>query len=96
MLITPEQRNAAREAWIRRFSGYFGDPIRLGEYRAGTLTFQELYDSANRHAQDMTIEAKRCDSAAFDDDEAPTPEPTPKTVVAMAGFARFCAEQVRH
>ncbi len=58
------QRTAAREAWIKRFQGYFGDPLRLSEYRAGTLTFRELYESALRHADDQVNEAGHYDPAA--------------------------------
>lgn len=65
---TTAQRNAAREAWIKRFAGYFGDPIRLGEYRAGTLTFEELYRNSIGHAEDMVNEAGRYDPAAWDHD----------------------------
>lgn len=60
------RRNAAREAWIKRFTGYFGDPLRLGEYRAGKLSFEELYKSAMRHVEDMVTEAGRYDPAAWD------------------------------
>ena len=67
--IDKAARNAAREAWIKRFTGYFGDPLRLSEYRAGTITFSELYDSANRHVDDMTTEAARCDYAALKDED---------------------------
>jgi len=51
------KRDAAREAWIKRFAGYFGDPLRLDEYRCGTITFRELYESSLRHADDMVNEA---------------------------------------
>jgi hypothetical protein len=55
----------AREAWIARYAGYFGDPIRLDEYRRGAITFTELYRHSKGHAEDMVTEATRCDYAAM-------------------------------
>lgn len=68
MKPTAQQRNAAREAWIKRFAGYFGDPIRLDEYRAGTITFEELHNHSIGHAEDMVTEARRYDPEAWDHD----------------------------
>jgi hypothetical protein len=63
------RRDAAREAWIKRFQGYFGDPLRLDEYRRGEIAFGALYDSALRHIGDMVNEAGRYAPEAdpFDD-----------------------------
>lgn len=63
------KRTQAREAWIKRYTGYFGEPFRLDEYRRGLLTFREFYTYMMNHADDMVNEAGHCDNEAFNDDE---------------------------
>lgn len=71
------RRDAAREAWIKRFTGYFGDPIRLSEYRAGKLSFGEFYNITINHAEDMVNEAGHYDPAADPSDHWPNGYPYP-------------------
>lgn len=62
-------RTEAREKWIKRYSGYFGEPFRLDEYRKGGLTFREFYMAMIDHAEDMVTEASHIDYAAFNDEQ---------------------------
>lgn len=64
-----DAKTKAREDWIKRFAGYFGDPIRLAEYRRGEITFNELHRHSIGHAEDMVTEASRCDYAAQRDED---------------------------
>jgi hypothetical protein len=58
-------RRAAREEWIKRYTAYFGEPMRLQDYRAKEISFGTLYRSAKKTAEDMVTEASRCDFEAF-------------------------------
>lgn len=60
-------RRTLRERWIRRYQGFFGDPPKLGQYRAKEITFGELYRSACKMAEDMATEARSIDAGAFSD-----------------------------
>lgn len=55
-----------REEWIRRYTGHFGEPSRLLEYRSGQLVFNELYRSAMKMAQNIVAEAGAIEESAFD------------------------------
>lgn len=66
---TKRAMHIAREAWIKRYAGYFGEPYRLDEYRRGDLTFREFYMAMIGHAEDMVTEAGRIEYEAFNDDE---------------------------
>jgi len=72
-------RTKAREAWIKRYTGYFGEPLMLPEYRRGQITFEELRSKARSTAEDMASEAMYCDPVAHDYDEPATPPPAPAT-----------------
>lgn len=54
-----KKRDIAREAWITRFTGYFGNPLRLDAYRRGEINFELLYRSSIRHVEDQLNEAGR-------------------------------------
>lgn len=61
---------AAREKWIKHWSGYFGEPPKLQDYRAGRVSFRELYDHSNSFAEDMATEGRIIDYAtAFSDEQ---------------------------
>lgn len=62
---TSNHRRKLREDWIRRFTGYFGEPASLGHYRAGEISFGQLYRSSMKMAENMVTEAERVDSGAF-------------------------------
>lgn len=69
------RRESAREAWISRFTGYFGEPLQLSEYRRGEITFGHLYTHSLRHADDMVNEAGRYAPEADPRDDWPTGYP---------------------
>lgn len=58
-------RRTLRERWLRRYQGYFGEPSALADYRAGTISFGELYSSTMKQAENMVTEAGHCDQGAF-------------------------------
>lgn len=57
---------AAREAWITRWTGYFGEPPKLDDYRQGLIGFRELYKHACKRVEDMATEAANCSQEAFE------------------------------
>jgi len=57
---------AAREAWIMRWTGYYGDPPKLEEYRNGEVSFLELYRNARSRAEDMATESSNISQEAFE------------------------------
>lgn len=59
--------NPEQERWIRRYCGHFGEPYNLEPFRAGSVTFRELYDTAMRQAENMLAEAQSVESVAFED-----------------------------
>lgn len=70
-----KKRDIAREAWITRFSGYFGNPLRLDDYRRGEINFESLYRSSIRHVEEQVIEAGRYAPEADPCDDWPTGYP---------------------
>lgn len=57
-----------REKWIKRYSGYFGPPTRLEDYRKAEITFNELYRSSMKMAESMTTEAGYTEPGTLDDE----------------------------
>lgn len=53
--------------WISRFRGHFGEPIGLDEFRAGDLSFRDLYERNMRFAEAMLAEVQQIHSDAFND-----------------------------
>jgi len=62
-----EETRRAREAWIEKFRGYFGEPFALEEYRSGEISFDRMHSRAVSHVEDMLSEAKSCEWSAFED-----------------------------
>lgn len=58
----------SRQQWIQKYRGHFGDPIRIDEYRAGTITFEELYRSSMHTAENMVAEAGSITADVLHDD----------------------------
>jgi len=61
-----DSRIVAREAWIRKYIGMFGEPSQLAAYRAREISFDVLYQSAIRSAENMVTEVQNCLPDAFD------------------------------
>lgn len=55
-----------RERWIARYTGHFGEPPGLSQYRFGSMNFRELYDQGMRFAEMMLAEAQTIHSKAFE------------------------------
>ncbi len=56
-----------RERWLGRFKGHFGEPPRLEDWKLGSITFEELYHSAMKFADNMLAEVQYVQSCAFHD-----------------------------
>jgi hypothetical protein len=57
-----------RDKWISKFTGHFGEPIGLQEYRDGTKSFREMRDESLRYANGLLAEVEYYNMAMFDDE----------------------------
>lgn len=56
----------AREAWIRKYTGTFGERSQLAAYRAREISFNMLYHLSTKIAENMVTKVQNCPSEALD------------------------------
>lgn len=47
---------AIQKRWIKRFRGFFGDPPRFQEFRAGECSFEVMHRDAIKFVENMLAE----------------------------------------